>query len=277
MGSEKLPKITFVIGKQIVYLLWFTLCSFPRWRERIRRWCSGIFLSSGDLPKIRRKKIKREKYAADQIWLPLNTVYKPFKRTESIYRSFRLRRRERKWQACFQCFLHLSATGVVARYLFHLSFFIAHRLWHHTLWQKVPPVSPVFWERSPNFPFHRWAPRHTCLFCGSPPRHSGWAGSTAAPGHGNRRRAHLWMVRLFPRPCIHPPKRREESQVKVSCLIEKGRVSYDERQTTAWMRWKSPRLCQCYCPQIKSLWCLAIHIIFDLLEISLNGILQKCP
>ena len=131
-------------------------------------------------------------------------------------------------------------------------FFVAHRLWHHMLWQKVPLGSPVFWERSPNFPFHRWAPSHTCLFCGSPPRHSGWAGSTAAPGHGNRRRAHLWMVRLFPRPCIHPPKRRKESQIKVSCLIEKGRVSYDERQTTAWRRWKSPRLCQCYCSQMKS-------------------------
>lgn len=194
------------------------------------------FIRGCSQDKIRRKKIKWEKYAADQIWLPLNTVYKPFKRTESIYRSFRFGRHKRKWQACFQFLLHLSATGVVIRYLLHLSFFIAHRLSPYTLWQKVPPGCPVFWERSRNFPFHRWAPSSTCLFCGSPPRHGGWAGSTAAPGHGNRRHAHLWMVRLFPRPCIHTPKRRRKPQIKVSCLIEKSRVGYDERQTTAWMK-----------------------------------------
>ena len=74
------------------------------------------------------------------------------------------------------------------------------------------------------------------LFCGSPPRHSGWAGSTAAPGHWNRRYAHFWIVSLFPWSCIHPPKRRRKSQIKVSCLIEKSRVSCDERQTTAWMK-----------------------------------------
>ena len=126
------------------------------------------------------KKIKWEKYAADQIWLPLNTVYKLFKTTESIYRSFRLRRRERKWQACFQCFLHLSAAGLVTRYLFRLSFFFCstQALASHAVTESASWVSRLL-RKIPKLPLPQVGsqPHVSILWFSTQTQWMGWVNS----------------------------------------------------------------------------------------------------
>ena len=178
-GLRETPKnhICYQKADSLFAMVYAVLISQMDGRDTMMVLCNIPFIRGCSQDK--EKKIKWKKYAADQIWLPLNTIYKPFKRIESIYRSFRFGRHKRKWQACFQFLLHLSATDVVIRYLFHLSFFYSTQaLSLHTVTESASWVSHL-WERSQNFPFHRWPPSYhvSILWLSTQTQWMGWVNS----------------------------------------------------------------------------------------------------
>lgn len=123
-------------------------------------------------------------------------------------------------------------------------FFIAHRLCHYTLWQKVPPGSLIFWGRSQNLPFHRWAPSYhvSILWLSTQTQWMGWVNS--CPWSLEQKTCTLVNCEAIPSVLYtHTKGEKKVTNYRAELAVMRG------RQQPEW-KWKSPRLCKHYSSQI---------------------------